>query len=229
MRSWRRGGPWGLLWAGAAGALLVSGCRLNPRSEEGDVRVRLINAVPDAAGLDVSVDGQRVWRRAPFRSNTGYQGIAAGSYPLSVSGGGLGETLSARSLAFEKGHEYTVLALGAGPGGGAQVQVFQDDAERRAEGGKAVVRLINAGVGLAPIDLVVNNIVGLKNVAYGKRSRTLLLDPGAYDLKVALADSPDPVAGPVTLRLEPGRTYTLAAMGRASDGSLSLEAYPDAR
>ena len=220
----------GLLLIGALGALFVSGCRLSPRSEGGEALVRLINAVPDSGGLNVSVDGQRVWKRSLFRSNTGYQGIAAGTYPVRMDSASFGTTLLVRPLAFEKGHGYTVLALGQMRNGGRPVeaQVLEDEAPGRVEPGKTTLRLVNAALGLAPVDLVVNNIVGLKDVAYGKRSAALMLDGGPYDLKIVGADTPEALVGPVTLRLEPGRAYTLVAMGRASDGTLSLEAYPNA-
>lgn len=217
-----------LLFVGALSALFVSGCRLNPRSEGGEARVRLINAVPDAGGLNVSVDGQRVWKRAEFRSNTGYQGIASGSYPIRMDSASFGATLLARSLSFEKGYDYTVLALGQMRGGrSADMEVWEDDPPGRGEPGKTTVRLVNAAPGLEPVDLVVNNIVGLKAVAYGKRSPGLTLDGGSYDLKIVPADTPDALIGPVTLRLQAGRTYTLVAMGRASDQTLTLESYPD--
>ena len=221
----------GLLCVGALSALVVTGCRLTPRSEEGAAQVRLINAVPDAGGLNVSVDGQRVWKRSLFRSNTGYQSIAAGTYPVRIDSASFGTTLLVRPLAFEKGHGYTVLALGQMRNGGrpAEMQVLEDEPPGRAEPGKTSVRLVNAALGLEPVDLVLNNIVGLKAVAYGKRSSALTLDSGPYDLKIVPADTPDTLIGPITLRLEPGRTYTLVAMGRASDQTLTLEAYPDAR
>ncbi len=227
---WKPFGLPGLLCVGALFTLFVSGCRLSPRSEGGAAQVRLINAVPDAGGLNVSVDGQRVWKRAAFRSNTGYQGIAAGTYPVQMDAGASGAIRLLHPLAFEKGHDYTVLALGQMRGGGrpAEVEVLEDEPPGRGEPGKTALRLVNAAPGLEPVDLVVNNIVGLKAVGYGRRSPALTLDGGRYDLKVVPADTPDALIGPVTLRLEPGRTYTLVAMGRASDRTLSLEAYPDA-
>ena len=219
----------GLLLASVLGALLGSGCRTRSHSEGGEAQVRLINAVPDAGGLNVSVDGQRVWKRSLFRSNTGYQGISAGTYPVRLDSASFGATLSVRPLSFEQGHDYTVLALGQVRGGGrtVAVQVLEDDPPGQGEPGKTTLRLVNAAQGLEPVDLVVNNIVGLKAVAYGKRSPVLTLDGGRYDLKIVPADTPDTLVGPVTLRLESGRAYTLVAMGRASDGTLSLEAYPD--
>ena len=84
----------GLLFVGALGALSVSGCRLNQRSDGGTAQVRLINAVPDAGGLNVSVNGQRVWKRALFRSNTGYQGVSAGTYPVRLDSASFGTTLA---------------------------------------------------------------------------------------------------------------------------------------
>ena len=223
-------GPLGLLFVGVLCALFASGCRLNQRTEGGTAQVRLINAVPDAGGLNVSVDGQRVWKRALFRSNTGYQGVSAGTYPVRLDSASFGTTLLVRPLAFEKGHDYTVLALGQMRGGRRPIeaQVLEDGTPGQIETGKTTLRLVNAAQGLEPVDLVVNNIVGLERVAYGKRSPVLTLDSGRYDLKVVAADTPDALVGPVTLRLEAGRAYTLVTMGRASDGTLSLEAYPDA-
>lgn len=220
----------GLLFVGALGALFIAGCRLSPRSEGGAAQVRLINAVPDAGGLNVSVDGQRVWKRSLFRSNTGYQSVSAGTYPVRLDSASFGTTLLVRPLAFEKGHDYTVLALGQMRNGGrpVQAQVLEDEAPGRVEPGKTTLRLVNAAQGLEPVDLVINNIVGLKAVGYGKRSPALMLDSGPYDLKVVGADTPDALVGPVTVRLGAGRAYTLVTMGRAADGTLSLEAYPDA-
>ncbi len=207
----------------------VSGCRLGPRSDENAAHVRLINAVPDAGGLTVSVDGQRAWKETPFRSSTGYQGVTAGAYPVHLDSAALGGTLMTRSLSFEKGRDYTVLALAGNAGRPAQMLAWEDEPQERSDPDKAALRLVNAAPGLGPIDLVVNNIVGLKAIAYGRRSPALPLDGGAYDVEIAAADTPDALVAPIHLRLEAGHAYTLMVMGRAADQTLSLEAYPDAR
>lgn len=211
--------------------LFVSGCRLGSRSDENAAHVRLINAVPDGGELTVSVDGQRVWKQTPFRSSTGYQGITAGAYPVRLDSTVLGRALMTHSLSFEKGHSYTVLALGQAGNAGrpSQMLVWEEESQERGDPGKAAVRLVNAAPGLGPIDLVVNNIVGLKAIGYARRSPSLPLDGGAYDLEIAAADTPDALVPPIRLRLEAGHAYTLIAMGRAADQTLSLEAYSDAR
>lgn len=207
-------------------ALLGAGCKTKSNNGDG-ARVRLINAVPSADGLTVSVSGDRAWKNAAFRSSSGYQTIAAGTYPVQMSAARLG-TAPAQSLSFEKGRTYTVLALGRAGGGKAQLEVLNDPTTPPASG-RAGVCLINASLDGKPLDLVINSIVAAKSVPYGGRSTTLALDGGTYDLQVAAADTPNILAGPVSLRLEPGHTYTLAAIGNPDDGTLSLEAYPDAR
>ena len=220
-----------LLLIATLSVFFTSGCRYGSHSDENEARVRLINAVPDAGGLDVSVDGKRVWKRSQFRSSTGYQGISAGTYPIQLDSSDFGATLLVGSLAFQKGRTYTVLALGAARSGKrpAAVQVFEDVPKTAGKSEKALVRLVNAAPGLEPVDLVVNNIVGLKSVSYGRHSAALSLDGGTYDLKVVAADTPDTLIGPVSLKLESGRSYTLVAMGSASNQTLTLESYPDAR
>ncbi len=224
---WKRSGLWGLVLMGVVGALLVPGCRNSGGNE--DVKVRLINAVPEPGGLNVSVDGQRVWKRSQFRSSTGYQTISSGTYPLRVDAADLGATLLVQPLTFGKDREYTVLALGQIHGGGkpAEVRVLEDVPADQPAAGKVSVRLVNAALDVGAIDLVVNNIDAIPAVGYGRRSEALTLDAGPYDLKIAATTAPDTLTDPVHLVLEPGRTYTLIAMGRADSPSLSLEAYPD--
>ena len=219
---------WGL-WLGAVAALGVSGCRYGNHTDDGSpASVRLIDAVPDAGGLDVSVDGRRVWKQASFRSSTGYQPVASGTYPVRLEADGSGATLLTQSLSFDKGRSYTLLALGQARGGEpARVQVLTDDTPAHPPADKAALRLVNAAPGTPAVDLVVNTIVGLKEVAYGRRSAPLLLDGGHYDLQLAAPGTADMLVGPVSLNLAPGKSYTLIAMGRTGNQSLSLEVYPD--
>ncbi len=191
--------------------------------------MRLINAVPDAGGLDVSVNGRRVWQRATFRSSTEYQAVPSGTYPVTLDAEGLGITLLTQSLSFDKNRNYTLLALGRASGrNNAQVQVLPDEKPTDLEAGKASLRVINAAPGMPPMDLVINTIIGVNNVAYGRRSEPLVLSSGEYDLQIAAAGTATLLTGPVHLPLLPGHSYTLIAMGQpGSRRSLSLEVYPD--
>ena len=216
-----------LLSVSALSALFVSGCRYGSHNPDGSMAyVRLINAVPDAGGLDVSVGGRRVWKRSEFRSSTGYQAVSSGAYPVEIDAAGLGTTLLTESLSFGRQQNYTLLALGQA-GSGARVQVLPEEKAEHLAPGRASVRLINASPGTPALDLVVNTIVGVKSVGYGRRSAPLSLSSGRYDLQLAVPDTPEMLVGPVSLDLKAGQSYTLIAMGRTGDQSLSLEVYPD--
>ena len=208
--------------------LCVSGCR-NGGHEDEAASVRLINAVPDSGGLDVSVDGKRVWSREQFRSSTGFKNITAGTYPVQIDADGPGTTLLTKSLTLGKKQRYTLLALGqAGQGGApARVQVLPEETRAALPPGKAILRLINAAPGTGSADLVVNTIVGLKSVGYGRRSGPLLLASGHYTVQLAVPGTARMLTDAVRLNLAPGQAYTLIAMGRASSQSLRLEIYPD--
>lgn len=217
------------LTVGAVVIFGVSGCR-NKTPDAGDAAyVRLINALPDAGGLDVSVNGRQVWKQAAFRSSTGYQSVPAGTYPVMLDADGLRTTLLTQSLSFDKNRSYTLLALGQADGrNNAQVQVLPEEKPEGLAPDKADVRLVNAAPGTPSIDLVVNTIVGLKSVEYGRRSEPLALDGGPYDLQLAAAGTATMLTGPVHLTLLPGHVYTLIAMGQpGSRQTLTLEAYPD--
>jgi hypothetical protein len=224
----RKNGNCWLLALGAVCVLLVAGCRYGSHNNSETAYVRLINAVPDAGGLDVSVNGKRVWTRALYRSSTGYQAVSSGTYPITIDASILGTTLLSEPLSFANEQTYTVVALGQASGGfSPTVQVWAENPHEPLPPGKAGVRLINAAPGTPALDLVVNNIVGLKSAVYGARSQRLTLDGGQYDLQIAVAGRPDILLGPVSVLFETGHSYTLVAMGQTANRRLSLQVFPD--
>ena len=215
-----RGGQWSP--ALVAVAFLLGGCRHGADSDT--AQVRLINAVPDPGELSVAVDGHPVWKRSPYRNNTGYQKIHQGRYNVAVAAGG---PAASKAIEFEKGKEYTVVALGTARTTPPAFRVFADTPGEVIPDGKTRLHFINAVPSLGRVDILFNNIVGLQRVAAGHRSDALLLDSGTYDIKVNGAGDVASLVGPISLRLESGRSYTLVVMGRRQDGGLTLEAYSD--
>jgi hypothetical protein len=214
-------------------ALNVTGCRTSSDDNGNDALVRLINASPRAQDLAVAVDGKRVWHHSLFRSNTGYASVAAGSYKVAVEARQGGRLVSGSSfLTCDKGRAYTVLTLGRSGDGAPDVRIFGEDRDAPVPAGRVRVRFVNAiAGGNGEADLLFNNIAGLPSVAYGSRSGAILLEPGAYDVKVNVAGEVSTLAGPASLRFQAGHAYTLVAMGQADatdpHEGVSLESYPD--
>lgn len=224
-----------LLWVSAIAlvGLNVSGCRTQSDDSGSGALVRLINASPHAQDLAVAVDGRHVWHHSLFRSNTGYASVGAGTYKVAVEARQDGRIVSGDSfLTCDNGRAYTVLTLGRSGGGAPDVRIFGEDREAAVPAGRARVRFVNAiAGGGGEADLLFNNIAGLPSVAYGSRSGAILLEPGAYDIKVNAAGEVTTLAGPANLRFQAGHAYTLVAMGEAEatspQESVSLESYPD--
>jgi len=181
----------------------------------------------------VAVDDKRVWRHSLFRSNTGYASVEPGSYKVAVEARQDGRLVSGNSfLTCDAGRAYTVLTLGRSGAGAPDVRIFGEAKDAPVPAGRVRIRFVNAIVGgNGEADLLFNNIAGLPSVIYGSRSGAILLEPGAYDVKVNTAGEASTLVGPVNLRFQAGHAYTLVALGEANATdpreSLSLESYPD--
>ena len=205
-----------------------AGCRRHENASPDEARVRLINAVPNAGDLTVAVDGKRVWKGPRFGSNTGYQAIPKGRYEVRIDTGRPRPIDSAGiGFIFERGQDYTLVALPSATGGEEPgTLVFVDERNAFVPPGQASIRFINAAPGARRIDALFNRIVGLKNVALGTRSDALLLDTGDYELSLAPSASQfTPLLEPIPLHLESGRAYTFVAMGGRKE--ISVHAYQD--
>ncbi len=213
--------------------LSLGGCRSGGEDSGDGALVRLINASPRAQDLAVAVDGKRVWRHSLFRSNTGYASVEAGTYKVAVEARQDGRITAGDSfLTCDKGRAYTVLTLGRSGTGAPDVRIFGENSDAPIPTGRVRLRFVNAiAGGSGEADLLFNNIAGLPSVAYGSRSGAILLQPGAYDVKVNTAGEAATLVGPANLRFQAGHAYTLVAMGQAEATDpregLTLEAYPD--
>jgi hypothetical protein len=94
--------------------LTITGTDLRPVAE-GQARLRVIHASPDAGVVDVGVSGSEdnLFEGIDFRNATEYIVVDAGDYPIEVRPGGEDMTVALQSNAtFEEGVTYDLVALG---------------------------------------------------------------------------------------------------------------------
>jgi len=212
-----------IVWVGAA-ALLGAGCRKHGASP-GESLVRLIDADSDAQEVAVSVDGKQTWKGAKFGSGTGFAGVPPGDYQVqAVSDEGYS---GLDYITCRPNVAYTVLILGGGPSAPPRMRIFADPPISSDEPNRVRLRFIDAAEGLEAADMLLNNVVAFAGEPYGSRSDELQVDAGDYDIKVNAAGRVQSLIGPIPLRCQPGRAYTIVASGPRTN--VSVNVYDDSR
>ena len=92
----------------------ITGTDLRPLAQ-GQARLRVINASPDAGAFDIGIAGseENLFEGVDFRDATDYVVLDAGDYALEVRPGGEDMTVALESDAtFEEGVTYDLVALG---------------------------------------------------------------------------------------------------------------------
>jgi len=218
-----------LLFAGAAALVLAAtgalGFAGTASAQEGDARVRVIHASPDAPNVDVYVDDASVLTGVPYKAASDYLPVPAGDRNIKVFAAGadpaMDQPVIDADAAFAAGTDYSVVALGTldeiRPG------VFVDDNSAPA-GGKAHVRVIHASPDAPAVDVAVAGGPALvTNLAFGEQQGPLPVDAGTYDLEARPTGTMD-VALPLSgVTLEDGTIYTVVAVGLVQ-GEPALEA-----
>jgi hypothetical protein len=94
--------------------LTTTGTDLRPLAE-GQVRLRVIHASPDAGAIDIGVEGSEdnLFEGIDFREATDYIVVDAGDYPIEVRPGDEDMTVALQlDATFEEGVTYDLVALG---------------------------------------------------------------------------------------------------------------------
>ncbi len=195
---------------------------------DGQARVRVVHASPDAPAVDVWVNGSVAFSNAPYKGITDYASLAPASYQVQVTptGASTPAVISA-TLDLAADTDYSVVAVGQLANIEPLVLV---DNNALPAAGKAHVRFVHASPDAPAVDIAVKGgPVLFSNIPFKGVGAYLPVDSGTYDLEVRLAGT-DTVALEVPgLALENQVVYTVFAMGLAGDGTLTAVPSVDAR
>jgi len=191
---------------------------------EGQARVRVIHASPDAPAVDVWVNGAPAFKNAPFKGITPYTELAGGNYDVQVVPAGATTPVVIKgTLGFGAGKDYSVIALGKLAN---IAPLVLEDNNVIPEMGKAHVRFIHASPDAPAVDIAVKNgPVLFKNVAFKGVGEYLPVGAGTYDLEVRLAGTNAVALSVPGVKLDNQAVYTIFAMGLAG-GQPALTAVP---
>jgi LPXTG-motif cell wall-anchored protein len=198
-----------MIVAGLLLALVMTSATL----AQGNAKVRVVHASPDAPAVDVWVDGSKVLTNVPFFTASDYLDVPAGPHDIKVTPTGDANTavIDAKGVAVEAGKAYTIAAVGKL----AEIKpaVLADNLAAPAAG-KAHVRVVHASPDAPAVDIKVKGGATLiPNLAFPNDSGYSPVDAGTYDLIVTPAGSETVALDLAGTTLEAGKIYDIFAVG----------------
>jgi hypothetical protein len=190
--------------------------------------VRLVNAAPSDAAVDVFADDTPVFSGVAYKAVTPYQNLKDNLITLALRPAGSAPGDTSKPLAENRemlanGDRYTVVVLPADKDGNPTLRVLEEPTDS-GEAGKARIRFVNAAQGVETFDVYVPGSTDafFDDVDFRTEAGFKDMDAGSGQITVRADDN-----GPVLLTLpertfEAGKTYTFILTNKSA-GSRELE------
>lgn len=170
-------------------ALVFSLLAVGVMADSHTAKVRVLHASPDAPAVDVYVNGELTLEEVPFKADSGYLEVPAGTHDVEVFASGTeyaaGEGVLQADLAVEAGKAYTVAAANLLES--IEFVVAEDSME--VTEGQAKVRVGHLSPDAPAVDV---GLIGGDALFSGAQFPGITdyaeLDAGTYDLEIRLPD-----------------------------------------
>lgn len=221
------------LFIGAAAMLLFSTILVSCKKEtKEEARVLVTHASPDAPGVDLLVDNQKVNTAAlTFPNNTGYLTVNAGTRNIKVNAAGTTTTVINADIPFVKDKNYSVFAFNRVASIGA---ILVEDNLTAPASGKAHIRFFHLSPGAPAVTVGV--LAGstftpvFSNRSFETQATATAnqafapVDAGTYTFDVRVAGTTTSVLTLTGINLQAGKIYTVFARGIVGNTTTPLGA-----
>lgn len=197
--------------AALSSLILFSSCSKD-EDEPGTAKVLVTHASPNAPGVDLLVDNNKVNTQAlTFPNNTGYLEVNSGRRNIKVNASGTSTTVINADLDLVEGRNYSVFA--ANTLTSIEAVVLEDNLTAPAAG-KAHVRVVHLSPDAPAVNIGVQGLATnlFTNLAFKSGTAFTPVDAGTYTLEVKLASN-NAVILTVPATLAAGKIYTVFARG----------------
>jgi hypothetical protein len=198
----------------ALAALIAGVALISTASAQGDARIRVLHASPDAPAVDIFLDGSEAISDLAFDEITDYVAVPAGDHKVDVfpaAADGTGDPAISADVTLAADTDYTVAAVGLL----ADIEplVLLDDNTAPAAG-EAKLRFVHASPDAPAVDIYAEGAgVVVPNAAFKDASGYLDLAAGTYNLEVRAAGTETVALDLPGITLEEGKVYTAFAVG----------------
>jgi Domain of unknown function (DUF4397) len=174
------------LAAAAACAIALSGCQGIVASQSGS-QVRIIDASPDAPGLDIYQNNAALAYNLGFGTITSYVPIDPGTYTTTATVAGTKQVLSSSKGSFLTATQYTVLI---GNSAASLQQLTLKDQSQPAPSGQIALRFIDQATRIGALDIylvppgkkLTDVTAVVNNINFGTNTGYLNIPTGTYTL-----------------------------------------------
>jgi hypothetical protein len=181
----------------------LSGCQSIDMGAANTAQLRVIDASPDAPGIDAYQNGSALAYNLGFGAMTSYVPMTPGAYTLAADREGTRQALASLAAGLSAGHQYTVIV---GNIAAAMQQTLLVDQSQPAPAGQIAVRLVNQATRAGTVDVYLVSATGklamsspiATGLNFSANSGYLALPAGTYALAVVPAGTV-PVSTTVTL------------------------------
>jgi Domain of unknown function (DUF4397) len=191
---------------------------------EGDARVRVVHASPDAPDVDVLLDDAEVLSDVPYLATSDYLETTDGEHNLKVNAAGTTTTVIDADVTLTDGADYTVIASGLV----AQIEpiVLEDDNTAPASG-SVRVRAIHGAPSAPSVDVYVTApgadlataTPALTGVEFGDVADYLEVPAGEYQVRVTPTGTKTVAIDSGALTLSGGEVRTVIAVDATGGGA----------
>jgi hypothetical protein len=199
--------------------------------DEGQARIRGINATPDTKGFAVVITGgDTLFDGLDFKDKSDYKNQDPGKFDLDVKEGNNDTPIAtAAGVKFGQGNVYDLFIIGSS--GGSDVSILSLVTNVSPTCGAllgvgsaedACVRVLNADAGTDQLSFLVNDSQIASGVSFGTASEFVAV-PAGDDRKIAVAPSSgqqDQTLADTTQTLQAGQAYEVVLAGRVDDEDL---------
>ncbi|TAA69131.1 DUF4397 domain-containing protein [Planococcus salinarum] len=178
-------------------------------------KLRVVHASPDAPAVDVYVNGELTLEEVPFKADSGYLDVPAGTHNVEVFAAGTeyaeGEAVLQADLTVEAGQAYTAVA--ANTVDALEFVVAEDSME--VTEGQAKIRVGHLSPDAPTVDVgLIGGDALFSGAEFPGITDYIEVDPGTYDLEIRLPDGTQvlPLEG---TELEANTVYSVFAVNSA--------------
>jgi uncharacterized protein DUF4397 len=187
----------------------------------GNARIRVLNAIPDANSISLTLDTTQVVSGLAFEQTTQYTGVDTGSKEFKVSAnGGASNVIDTTINVGSADYTYVVF----GPVSAALGGLFVDSGLTKPNSGNFSVRFINAAAGVGNVDLYLTSpgvdinttSATVANIGYGAASAFTSVPNGTYEIRVTAANTKQVVFDTGPQAFSDQQMYNIVAMTKGS-------------